>query len=138
MDTHSAIQRSYNMSRIRSKNTQIENLLRKLIWKRGIKGYRIKTKVPGRPDIFFPKRKFAVFIDGCFWHKCPKHYIRPKSKKSYWDNKITTNIKRDKAINKKLKNMGIQVIRFWEHSIEKDLERCYSIVRSAYEKNNNI
>jgi len=138
MDTHTATQRSYNMSRIKSKNTKIEILFRKLVWRRNLKGYRVKTNIPGKPDLYFPKKKFAVFIDGCFWHKCPIDFIRPRSKNSYWDKKIKNNILRDNQINKELKKKGIRVIRFWEHEVEKDLEKCYSILRSAYEKIDNI
>lgn len=104
----------------------------------GLKNYRIKTKIHGKPDLYFPKKRIAIFIDGCFWHKCPVHFIKPKSKNAYWDRKIEGNIKRDKDISKKLKKTGIKVIRFWEHTIEKNPNKCYSILRSAYDKNNNI
>ena len=134
MDTHTPIQRSYNMSRIRSKNTKVEILFRKLVWNKNLRRYRIKAKILGKPDLYFPKQKLAVFIDGCFWHKCPEDFIKPKSKNAYWDQKIESNIKRDKKINKELRQQSIKVIRFWEHEIEKNPEKCYSILRVAYEK----
>lgn len=131
MDTHSSLQRSYNMSRIRSGNTKIEILFRRLIWSEGLKGYRIHSRNTGKADIYFPKKKIAVFIDGCFWHKCPDHYIRPKSRNDYWDNKIKNNTLRDRKINKELEKKGIQVIRFWEHEIENNPDKCYSKLRSV-------
>lgn len=121
------------MSRIRSSGTKPEFNFRKLIWNKSLKGYRIKSKILGKPDLYFSKKKIAVFIDGCFWHQCPQDFIRPKSKNNYWDSKIKNNKKRDKKITKKLSELDIKVIRFWEHDIEKDPEKCYSILRTAYE-----
>ncbi len=138
MDTHTATQRSYNMSRIRSKNTVIETIFRKYIWSKNLKGYRIRSKILGKPDIYFPKKRIAVFIDGCFWHKCPADFVKPKSENNYWDKKIKKNILRDKKINKELEETGEKVLRFWEHEVEKDLEKCYSILRSAYAKRNSF
>ncbi len=135
MDTHTPMQRKYNMSRIRSSDTLVELKFRKFIWKNGLKEYRVKSNITGRPDIYFSKQKVAVFIDGCFWHKCPIDFIRPKSKNDYWDRKIKNNVKRDKAINLELKNKKIKVLRFWEHNIENGIGKCYSILRTAYEKN---
>lgn len=135
MDTHTPAQRKYNMSRIKSSNTLIELKFRKFIWQKGLRGYRIKSKIGGKPDIYFPKQKLAVFIDGCFWHKCPTDFIRPKSKNDYWDRKIKNNVRRDKKINIELKKENIRVLRFWEHEINTNLEKCYTILRSAYEKN---
>lgn len=135
MDTHTPTQRKYNMSQIKSSGTLIELKFRKFIWKGGLRGYRIKSKITGRPDIYFFKQKVAVFIDGCFWHKCPIDFIRPKSRNDYWDNKIKNNVKRDKKINIELKKENIKALRFWEHEIVNNLEKCYSILKTAYEKN---
>src|SRR3989338_6608055 len=95
-DVHTKKQRSYNMSMIRSKNTKPEIILRKLLSASGVKGYRINYKLTGKPDIVFPKQKIAIFVDGCFWHMCPKCYIQPKSNPKFWINKIKGNVKRDK------------------------------------------
>lgn len=97
-------------------------------------GYRLKSKIAGKPDIYFSKQKVAVFIDGCFWHKCPIDFIRPKSKNDYWDKKIKNNVKRDKKINLKLKTEKVRVLRFWEHEIANNIEKCYRILVTAYEK----
>ena len=120
-------QRSYNMSRILAKNTQPEISFRKLLSSSKVRGYRIHYKLIGKPDIAFPKYKIAVFIDGCFWHKCPKCFIEPATRKKFWMNKINSNLKRDKKVNSVLKKKGWKIIRFYEHQIrkKKDLNRCF-------------
>lgn len=112
-------QRSYCMSQIRSRNTQPEIILRKAISSEGIRGYRLNYKLLGKPDIVFPKRKIAIFIDGCFWHKCPVCFIRPETNRRFWNKKIVSNVKRDKIVNAELKRKGWKIIRIWEHEIEK-------------------
>ena len=84
--------------------------------------------------MFFTKKKIALFIDGCFWHKCPKCFIKPKSNLKFWNEKIKRNVLRDKKINKKLKSDKITVIRIWEHEIKKDLDRAYLKFKKIYEK----
>ncbi len=138
MDTHTPMQRKYNMSRIKSSDTLIELKFRKYIWQNGLKGYRLKSKILGKPDIYFPKQKLAVFIDGCFWHKCPIDFIKPQSKNDYWDRKIKNNVRRDKKINIELKKENIKVLRFWEHEVENNPGKCYRILTTVYEKNNDI
>jgi DNA mismatch endonuclease, patch repair protein len=113
-------QRSRCMSRIRGKNTKPELILRQALWKRGFR-YRIHFKLPGRPDIVFPKKRIAIFVDGCFWHGCPQHAVKPKSNTDFWSKKIQGNIDRDKRITEQLRNEGWTVLRFWEHEINKDL-----------------
>ncbi len=112
-------QRSYNMSKIQGKNTGPEVKLRKLLWSQGIRGYRIHYNLPGKPDIVFTKRKIAIFVDGCFWHKCPVCFQEPETRKEFWMKKIQSNIERDKKVNAQLKEMEWTVMRFWEHDIRK-------------------
>lgn len=111
-------QRSYNMSMIRAKNTKPEISLRKLIFANGLRGYRLHYRLNGKPDIVFPRRKIAVFIDGCFWHKCPKCFIKPASNKKFWSRKIESNVKRDKDVNRALKKKGWKILRIWEHEVK--------------------
>lgn len=119
-------QRSYTMSMIKGKDTKPEIALRKLLFASGLRGYRIHYSLPGKPDIVFPKSKIAVFIDGCFWHKCPKCSIKnPTTNKKYWRKKIESNIKRDKVVNAELRRRGWKVMRIWEHEITKSLNKCY-------------
>lgn len=124
VDVHSSKQRSYNMSRIRSRDTGPEIKLRKLLFSEGLRGYRISAKLPGKPDIVFRKYKLAVFIDGCFWHKCPKCFISPETRKKFWHDKIKSNVERDNKINRILEKDGWTVVRFWEHDVRKRPDKC--------------
>jgi len=112
-------QRKFNMSRIRAKNTKPEVKLRKLLYDQGIKGYRIHHNLLGKPDIVFTKKKIAIFIDGCFWHKCPVCFQEPETRKEFWMKKIGSNVERDLKNTQKLQEEGWIVLRFWEHEIRK-------------------
>lgn len=125
VDILSKKQRSYCMSQIKAKNTKPEIIFRKYIWSKGIKNFIVKNRFTGKPDLVFTKKKIAVFIDGCFWHKCPKCYIKPKSNKSFWNSKIKQNLKRDAVVNKSLKSEGWNILRFWEHDTNKNINSCY-------------
>jgi DNA mismatch endonuclease (patch repair protein) len=116
-------QRTYNMSQIRGKNTVPEIKIRKMLFAAGIRGYRIHYKLPGKPDIVFVKKKIAIFVDGCFWHKCPVDFQEPATRKEFWMKKIQSNIDRDKKVNEQLRNEGWTVIRIWEHEIRKEPEK---------------
>ena len=118
MDTVSKKQRSYIMSQIRGTKTKPE-----LIVKRNIDGRKLRYQpkgIPERPDFANKTKKVAVFIDGCFWHKCPRCYKPPKSNKKYWKAKIERNTKRDRHVNRKMKKDGWTVIRFWEHQVKEN------------------
>ena len=115
-------QRKLNMSHIRGENTGPEIKLRKMLWSHGIRGYRIHHNMPGKPDIVFIKKKIAIFIDGCFWHKCPIDFQEPETRKEFWMKKINSNVERDKKITMNLQEKGWTVIRFWEHEVRKKPE----------------
>lgn len=108
------------MSRIRAKDTQPEIILRGIISGAGIRGYRLNYKLLGKPDIVFPKKKIAIFIDGCFWHKCPRCFVNPDINRKFWNKKIASNVKRDTIVNTELKGGGWKVIRIWEHELRKE------------------
>lgn len=129
-------QRSYCMSRITSKNTKPELMFRKAVWGQGIRGYRLHAKLPGKPDLFFPKKRVAIFIDGCFWHHCPDCFVRPKSNNDYWDKKIERNTNRDVEVNKSLQNDSITVVRLWEHEVKKSLDKSLARVESVLSAQN--
>jgi DNA mismatch endonuclease (patch repair protein) len=109
-------QRSYCMSRIRSSKTKPELKLKRLMKSLGFL-YQPKG-ILGKPDFADKKRKIAVFIDGCFWHGCSKHFIKPKSNRGYWLPKIKQNKKRDMEVSATLKKAGWKVIRIWEHELK--------------------
>ena len=121
-------QRSYNMTRIKSKNTGPELVLRKLLSKNKVRGYRIHSKIFGKPDLVFTKNRLVVFIDGCFWHKCPLCFVKPASRVEFWKEKITGNLKRDKEVNKFLLKNNWKVLRIWEHELKKNPEKAYQKV----------
>ncbi len=121
-------QRKLNMSRIRAKNTGPEKKLRKMLWSRGIRGYRIHYHLPGKPDIVFTKRKIAIFVDGCFWHKCPFCFQEPETRKDFWMKKINSNVERDAENIRKLREDGWTVLRFWEHDVKKEPDIVVKII----------
>lgn len=107
--------RSENMARVKSKNTKPEVYLRKLLWHRGFR-YRLNYKsLPGSPDIYIPKYRVVIFVNGCFWHmheNC-KYASIPKNNHDFWKNKLEGNVQRDKQNYIKLESMGINVIVVW-------------------------
>ncbi len=107
--------RSEIMSKIRSRNTKPEIILKKLL--KG-EGFVYQPKIKGSPDFANKKKKIAIFVQGCFWHKCPKHYTEPASNKIYWIPKIKRNVERDRENVKILKKLGYKVIIIWEHEID--------------------
>jgi DNA mismatch endonuclease (patch repair protein) len=110
------------MARVRSRNTQPELRLRRELWHRGFR-YRLKSNLPGTPDLVLPKFKVAIFVDGCFWHGCPKHYRAPVTNVEFWTRKYQINIARDRHVDGKLVGQGWKVLRFWEHQISQDIEK---------------
>jgi DNA mismatch endonuclease (patch repair protein) len=134
MDVHTKQQRSYNMSRIRSKDTKPEVKFRKYVWNKGLRNYRVHRKLPGKPDLYFGKSKVAVFIDGCFWHQCPICFKKPKTNKKFWSKKIRENVERDLDTDIFLEKQGINVIRLWEHEIKKEIKECYKKLKKELNK----
>lgn len=114
--------RSWNMSRIKGRNTRPELKLRKNLFQKGSR-YRLNYKLFGKPDIVFKKAKIAVFVQGCFWHQhgCKDTY-RPKSNIDFWNQKLDRNIERDKIVKKTLEAEGWKVIYIWECEINKNIE----------------
>ncbi|MGH8075709.1 MAG: very short patch repair endonuclease [Lysobacter sp.] len=117
------LSRSEQMSRIRDRDTVPEMLLRRALWKMGLR-YRLRPRLPGRPDMVFSSAKLLIFADGCFWHGCPTHYRPPKTRTGYWLPKIDMNIARDRRTDELLRAAGWHVLRIWEHEIESDPEAC--------------
>lgn len=124
------------MSRIRGTNTGPELRLRKALWAAG-RRYRLHYRTPaGRPDVVFPGARVAVFIDGCFWHGCPVHYVRPRSREGFWSLKLRTNVDRDRAQTLLLEGEGWRVVRAWEHEVYEDLPAVVARVSAALDDSN--
>lgn len=115
MDVHSPKTRSFNMSRIKGKDTKPERILRKWIWENGFR-YRLHyKKLPGKPDIVFPGRRKVIFVHGCFWHKHNCRYFKwPATNTEFWRGKIEGNVERDLNNCKKLESLGWQYLVLWE------------------------
>ena len=106
-------ERSRMMSRIRGRNTRPERRLRQALWAAGLR-YRKHAKTPvGRPDLVFVGPRVAVFVDGCFWHGCPRHYVRPRSRTDFWSRKLRENVDRDRRQTLELHVRGWTVVRIW-------------------------
>ena len=117
-DVFSKSKRSEVMSRIRSRGNQATELaLAKLFRRHKITGWRRNQKVFGKPDFIFPKHKLAVFVDGCFWHGCPKHGTQPKGNAAFWRKKISRNQIRDRLVTRTLRKAGWRILRIWEHEL---------------------
>ena len=115
-DVHSKEVRSFNMSRIRSKDTKPEMIVRKFMHGQGFR-YRLHVKdLPGKPDIVLPKYKTVIFIHGCFFHghKDCKYFVVPKTRTEWWLNKINGNIANDAKAFKALQELGWKVLEIWE------------------------
>lgn len=114
-------QRSRLMARVKGTNTGPERRLRSALWRRGLR-YRLGARLPGKPDLVFPRARLAVFVDGCFWHRCPLHATYPKTNRAFWEEKLRSNVERDRRVDERLAAMGWRVLRFWEHEVEADVE----------------
>ncbi len=120
------------MSLIRGEgNKETELALLTLFKQTKIYGWRRHLAFPGKPDFAFPKQKVAVFVDGCFWHGCPKCYTRPKTNRKFWDEKLEDNMARDKRVTRQLRRQGWKVIRIWQHSLRKCPQACLNRIRRA-------
>jgi len=120
-DMFSRQKRSEVMSRIRGRgNIRTEGRLAGLFRELHITGWRRHRPVFGHPDFIFPARRVAVFVDGCFWHGCAKHYSAPSQNRDFWKKKRQTNKTRDRLVNSTLRARGWRVLRIWEHELRGD------------------
>jgi DNA mismatch endonuclease, patch repair protein len=135
-DLWSIQKRSEVMSRIRSKgNRETELRMMALFKAAGITGWRRHWPLPGKPDFVFRREKVVVFVDGCFWHGCPRHARRPGQNQEYWDAKMLRNKKRDRDVTRDLRKRGWQVLRVWAHDLTRARQtRCLARIRRALKK----
>jgi len=131
VDVHSPDQRSFNMSRIKGKNTKPEMIVRQWLWRNGLR-YRLhRNDLPGKPDIVFAGRKKVIFVNGCFWHKHNCKYFKwPKSNTEFWRQKIEGNVRRDAENYAALIVAGWDYMVIWECEIKvKNLEPLWERIR---------
>ncbi len=127
----------------KDRDTKPELLLRRALWKSGLRGYRLHwKKVPGRPDIAYPGKKIAIFVNGCFWHRCPHcnpHF--PKSNQEFWTKKFQANQERDNRKKEELKKLGWFPIEMWECQIKNNVSmllfKLKNIITNINFDNNN-
>jgi DNA mismatch endonuclease (patch repair protein) len=119
MDTVSPAIRSRVMAQVRSqRNRSTEWRLRAHLIRAGIHGWKLNSlDIPGKPDFAFSEKRLLLFVDGCYWHGCPKCYRRPSSNTKYWDAKVARNRSRDAKTTSQLRMDGWQVLRIWEHQL---------------------
>lgn len=115
-DVHDKKTRSYNMSRIKGKNTKPEEIVRSFLFSNGFRYRKNDKRYPGTPDIVLPKYKVMIFVNGCFWHKhegC-RYFVWPENNAEFWKEKIIKNTERDKKNYEQIRRMGWRVIVVWE------------------------
>ncbi len=120
------------MARIPSRGTEPELTLRRAVWASGVR-YRLKSKLPGRPDIVIHAGKIALFIDGCFWHGCPQHYSAPSTNCDFWAKKLKSNIERDAKVDEQLLMIGWLPMHIWQHEL-KDLTEVVERIKGVQNK----
>lgn len=135
----SSAARRRNMQAIRSRDTKPEQVIRRLLHAKGLR-YRVAARplpdLRRTADIVFRPAKVAVFIDGCYWHGCPEHYVPPKTNQGYWSGKVAGNMARDQDTNHHLTAAGWTVLRFWEHESPDECAR--TILRVVLERRETL
>ena len=137
MDKLTKERRSWNMSKIKSKDTKPELKVRKILYKLGYRFRLHRKDLPGKPDIVLPKYRTAIFVNGCFWHRHENciEASRPKSNSEYWENKLDKNVERDLKKYQLLREDNWKVIVFWECELEGNEEEIVSIVKRRLNEN---
>jgi DNA mismatch endonuclease (patch repair protein) len=130
-DVFTKAKRSEVMSRIRGHgNKDTELALAKLFRAHGITGWRRRQKHFGKPDFTFRRERVIIFVDGCFWHGCPKHSNLPVNNRPFWKKKLAANSLRDRLVTKTLRAHGWRVIRIWEHDLSKSADGCVKKIKT--------
>jgi DNA mismatch endonuclease, patch repair protein len=133
VDVFTKEKRSEIMAAVRGRgNRSTEARLRARLASNKISGWRINAKdIYGKPDFVFDRKRLAVFVDGCFWHGCKTCRNTPANNRGFWIEKLAGNKRRDKSVNRKLRRDGWQVIRFWEHQVRRDPQKCIRKIQVA-------
>lgn len=127
-----------SMKANRNKDTKPELVVRRALRAAGYPGYRLQWKVPGKPDICYPGRHVAIFVNGCFWHRCPHcNPSMPKHNREFWEDKFNRNVERDRENERALEEMGWTVVVVWECEIKKDMNGVIARIVSELEKSDS-
>ena len=131
--TNVSATRSKAMAAVRGQgNKTTERRLRLALVRAGVRGWQVRPKgLRGNPDFVFPVARIVVFVDGCFWHGCPKCGHVPRTNRPYWAAKLKRNRERDLKTTDQLEAEGFHVLRFWEHELKDSLEACIATVEAA-------
>lgn len=132
-DVFSKNKRSEIMSRVRGRGNRRTELALICIFRRsGIVGWRRNRPVFGKPDFVFQRERLAVFVDGCFWHGCPRHATKPATNRAFWRKKLARNKARDRLVNRNLCKAGWRVLRIWQHELKRGSQvRCVARIQRA-------
>src|SRR5258708_40159132 len=125
-------ERSHIMASIRGKrNKSTEITLRMAMVRAGVKGWiSHPERIPGKPDFYFPRKRLAIFVDGCFWHGCARCGHIPKTNRPFWAAKIARNRQRDRLTLRALRKLDTSTLRFWEHDVKTHLSGCISKIKT--------
>jgi DNA mismatch endonuclease (patch repair protein) len=136
---YTTVAKSKQMSKIKSKNSKPEKALRLALWSLGVRYRKNDKALPGRPDIVLRKYKLVIFVDGSFWHgfDWPKRRESIKTNRDFWIPKIERNMQRDREVDALLQQKGFNVLRFWDHEVNKELGRCIALIIDAIEQSNH-
>jgi len=140
VDSISSEHRSWNMSRIKNKDTKIEVMVRQYLFHHGFRFRKNDKRYPGKPDVVLPKYKTVIFVHGCFWHRhegC-KLATTPKTRTEFWLEKFEKNVANDKKHYEELQKMGWKVIIVWECELEKDFESTMKQIVNQISQNNSM
>jgi DNA mismatch endonuclease (patch repair protein) len=124
------------MKAVRGKNNRTtERRFRALLVGAGMRGWKVRPKgIPGSPDVYFPEARLAVFLDGCYWHACPRCGHVPRINRTFWSAKLQRNQERDREKERRLAEDGIRVVRFWEHELAEEGTACLRRLREAIQR----
>lgn len=137
MDKHTKEQRHKNMQAVKGKNTKLENKVMTYLWQQGYRFRKNVKDLEGKPDIAIKKYKLVIFIDSCFWHKCPVHYKAPATNVEFWGNKISGNFNRDLIVTQYYKSKKWNILRIWEHELKDNFEKTMQKIIYFIEKSKN-
>lgn len=126
------------MKRVRQRDTDVEMILRRELWGRGIR-YRLHGRnLPGRPDIYNGRLRVAVFVDGCFWHGCPTCKKIPQTRRAFWKAKIAYNRSRRRTVQRDLETRGWTIVQVWEHAIRLQPEAAAGRVARVWQRQTDL